>query len=142
MMLALSLAFVVGAASEPAKDVDLKVRVIYGHNKSTVADPLLKDLEGALKDLKFTAYELRDQTSLKVVVGGPEAQYTTPSKRHLHVSATETKKKGKIEQVRVLLEIPELKFKTSAWISPGATLVVGGPKYEDGVLLFALGASK
>jgi hypothetical protein len=132
-------------AETTGKEVALSVRVLSGSNKATTPqkiDPKLKDLEGSLKDLKFTSYEMKDQTSLTVTVSGPEVKYTTPFKRTLHVQAFETKLKGKQEQVHVQLSIPELKFKTSAWISKGATLVVGGPKYEDGVLLFALGASK
>ncbi|MCC6808827.1 MAG: hypothetical protein IT381_15480 [Deltaproteobacteria bacterium] len=128
-------------ASQPSVAADLKVRVVYGHSKTTVLDAKLNDLFGSLKNLTYTAYELKSETSLNVTVGGAPQSYTAPQGRHLVISATAHKKKGKVDQVNVQLEIPELKFKTKAWISAGATLVIGGPKFEDGVLLFAVGAA-
>lgn len=128
-------------ASAPTASADLKIRVIYGHSKSTTLDPKLNDLFGSLKNLTYTAYEQKAEQSLKVTVGGAPQSYATPFGRHIVISATAAKKKGKVDQINVQLEIPELKFKTKAWISAGATLVIGGPKFEEGVLLFAVGAA-
>ena len=125
-----------------AISADLRIRVIYAHSKTKVHDPKLADLEGSLKSLAYTAYELKaENTALKVTVGGEAQTYVTPFGRHLVISGQAHKKKGSVDQLSIQLEIPELKFKTKAWISEGATLVIGGPKFEDGVLLFAVGAA-
>jgi hypothetical protein len=154
-MTLVALVFLLSAADAPATkpaeqkpaalkavSAELKIRVIYAHSKTKVHDPKLADLEGSLKSLAYTAYELKaENTALKVTVGGEAQTYVTPFGRHLVISGLAHKKKGDVDQMSIQLEIPELKFKTKAWISEGATLVIGGPKYEDGVLLFAVGAA-
>jgi hypothetical protein len=132
------------ATTQPAlatATVELKVRIVYGHNRATALDPKLNDLFGLLKNLAYHAFELKQEDSLHLQVDGDEVSHTGPSGRHIVVTAKSYQKKKRQAQIRIELEIPELKFRTKASVMEGATLVIGGPKFEDGVLLFALTAT-
>lgn len=141
--LSLSLLSPPALAAESAGALEINLRVIYAHKKATAIDPKLKDLAESLGKLGYTAFELRDQTTLKLAIDGKDVTYAMPKQLTLRVAALERKKgERNQDQVHLQLAIPELKkFKTLAWIGSGATLVIGGPSFEDGVLLFAIGAS-
>jgi len=131
------------AASLPASPpvtVELRVRTAVGSKKGTELDPRLSDLFGSLKEMAYTHYQMTDDHPLSIELNG-QAKVMLPGGRTLVVSPKEYSAKGR-PRVRVGIEIPELKFKTRVWIGAGGTLVVGGPKIEDGVLLFAVGVTK
>jgi hypothetical protein len=138
-------------ASAPTAQADLNIRVVYAHNEGAARDPKtsvpfkldpkINDLLPLLKNLVYDTYALREQKSVKLIVDGPTVTQLLPGGRHLNITAKGyAKKKGKA-QTQIELEIPELKFKAKATVMAGATLVVGGPKLEDGALLFALTAT-
>jgi len=126
------------AALALTTDADVKIRVIYGSNKSTALDSKLNDLFGLLKNIYYTSYELKETTDLKLPIDGAAVKHDLPAGKHLLVAAKSHSQK----KIQIDLEIPELKFKAKAQLQAGATLVVGGPKFEGGVLLFALTATQ
>jgi hypothetical protein len=125
-------------ASQPIM-VELRVRTVVGNKKGTELDPHLSDLFGSLKNLNYSHYQMADERELTVELGA-QAKVALPGGHVLVLSPKEYNPKGR-PRVRVRIEIPELKFNTRAWIGAGGTLVVGGPKIEDGVLLFAVGVT-
>ena len=131
------------AASQPASQpitVELRVRTAVGSKKGTELDPRLSDLFGSLKEMVYTHYQLTDDHPLTVELNA-QAKMSLPGGRTLVISPTASSTKGR-PRVRIRIDIPELKFTTRVWIGAGGTLVVGGPKIEDGVLLFAVGVTK
>lgn len=119
-----------------AAQVQLQIKIIYAHNKSKVVDPKLESLVKTkpFTQLKFTAYELKDDATLKIEIGS-STSVQLPNKQWMKVRATELTKDGKL---RIDFRIDKPAFTTTARISPGATLAVGGPGFDDGVLILAV----
>jgi hypothetical protein len=133
----------IAAASQPASQpvtVELRLRVAIGSKKGSMLDPRLADLYGSLKDFVYTSYSVKEDRTLSVELHG-QTKISLPENRTVILTVKEYKPKGR-PRVRVRIEIPELKFATETTIGSGGTLVVGGPKVEDGVLLFAVGVTK
>jgi hypothetical protein len=131
------------AASQPASQpvtVELRMRVAIGSQKGSMLDPRLSDLYGSLKPLVYTSYSVKEDRTLSVELHG-QTKISLPEGRNVILTVKEYKPKSR-PRVRVRIEIPELKFATETTIGSGGTLVVGGPKVEDGVLLFAVGVTK
>ena len=126
-------------ASQPVT-VELRVRTAIASKKGTELDPRLNDLFGSLKEMVYTHYQMTDDHPLSIELNA-QAKVALPGGRTLVISPTASSTKGR-PRVRIRIEIPELKFMTRVWIGAGGTLVVGGPKIEDGVLLFAVGVTK
>lgn len=130
-----------GSSSSPAvaKTIALRVRVILAAKRQEDRlDPKLADLFGSLRNLTYDTFDLKEEKTLSVVVDG-ETKMGLPGGRTLVVSPRELGLHNKKRRVRVKLDVPELKFSSRVWINEGATLVVGGgPKLDDGALLFAV----
>lgn len=131
----------VGAA--PKSTIQLKVRVVYAAKKQDASlDPRLTDLFGSLRHLTYDTFELKEEKTLSLSLEG-ESKMSLPGGRTLIISPREVAIHNKKRRVRVKFDVAELKFSSRVWINEGSTLLVGGgPKLDDGVLLFAVGVNE
>ncbi|MBN1962373.1 MAG: hypothetical protein JW841_15680 [Deltaproteobacteria bacterium] len=116
-----------------AAAAQLKIRVIWAHNFSNHVDSSLTKLIKSLGELKYTGYELKTQTTLAL-----KSNDTQKIKLQNGALLKLTLLEYDNDTVRLEIEIPDLKFKTKVSIAKNATLAIGGPPYENGVLIIAL----
>jgi hypothetical protein len=136
------------SAASPAERYLVDVRIIEGSRDGDGAvDPKLGALSRDLKTLPFKTFRLRDAHSALVAEGErisleiPGAALPQKGKRQtrfLVVAAHGRQAGGKL---RFSLGIEALKFETLVAVPEGGTIIVGGPRGEQGTaVLFAFTA--
>jgi hypothetical protein len=121
-----------GAANvEPTAALD--VRVVWAHNQTHDIDPRIAVLVKNLGLSQFTGYQLEDEAAIALAPAKAE-QLRLPSGDWLTVTLL-----GQVDdKMRLQVEVQELKFKTVVSLAPKATLAIGGPPYQGGVLILAM----
>lgn len=144
---ALARADVAPTPGAPAtKDADTKVtvtiRVIEAKQQGPKQlDPRLADLEKRLTGFSYSQYKLLEERRFELDLHTP-AQMELPGARHLLVTP---RRIAHDDKIKVHLELTggtpgahTRYLHTDYAIQKGATLLVGGPKTEDGTLFIAL----
>ncbi len=121
--------------------VQTRLRVIRTSNVGTSVDPSLRDVHEQLGSLfSFTSYRLlRDET------------FNLSPNRPVPISAREGKiiiettlvglHRGVAEfRIRVVREGKDI-LNTQVRLSPGRTVLIGGPKLREGVIIYAISAN-
>ena len=128
---------------KPQGKAALRVRLIFAAKKQQDRfDPKLSDLFGSLRHLTYDTFDLKEEKSLTLDLEG-ESKMALPGGRTLVISPREIGTVRNKRRVRVKFDVPEMKFSSRVWINEGSTLLVGGgPKLDDGVLLFAVGVNE
>lgn len=116
--------------------IPTRLRVIEASNVGALVDPSLKDLYSQLGSIfKYTSYRLlRDerlhllpnQTNTLLILPG---RYIEITPIRVQANTTELRVKIKREQA-VMLD-------TQVRLPPGRTVLIGGPKHGEGVLILA-----
>lgn len=128
-------------ASQPVKaKVDMEIRVVYATASHSKVDPRLASLTRYLSHLRFTGYELLDTQKAQVALGG-KATFSVEGGRKVTVTLL-----GRDEQrARVRVQVAGAGDKqlldTTMSVNRGATVIVAGPKHQDGILVLPLTAS-
>jgi len=119
--------------------MDVKVEIIKATKKSNIIDPRLKDLVNEIAPiLNYTGFTLVKKSEQKFTFG-QTSEIILSSKRRLKL----TFKGFEQAQGRLLVEILENKkkvFHTVLLLVDKGFVLIGGPSYEDGVLLLRIGA--
>jgi len=116
-----------------ASDFRLTVHVIHASKKAGPVDPRLKQLEGQLRAFAFVSYRLHSAQQL-TLKAGQKGVVSLPESRSLELTPLGREAAGKL---KVRLSIAKVVDATYL-VSDGGTLIVGGPKHEDGVLILAI----
>jgi hypothetical protein len=119
--------------AQATSSVPVEVRIIYAHNQDKVVDPRIAAMVKTLPPLHFTGYQLKDQTTFNLGPGS-SGKMRLPNRAWLTLAALDLHD----DQLRLGLEIKELKFKTTVSVGRGATIAIGGPAYEAGTLIIAV----
>lgn len=136
LTLALAVALLATAGTARADDsYGIEIRIIEATNQGGGIDPALKRFSSDFKNLPFKSYRQVDFHAKKLRTG-ETVSMEFPGRRFLKVKANGTRD-GKH---RFRLSIDALKFSTSVRIPDNGTLIVGGPKSGDGVILLAITA--
>ncbi|MEM6732175.1 MAG: hypothetical protein AAF658_11510 [Myxococcota bacterium] len=125
------------AGNAKAAQVPLAIKVIHATKDGKTVDPKLKGLVKDFKGLAFTNYSLLDEATFTIELGST-GRMQLPSKAWMTVVPVELKG----DKLKLEIGIKEHKFKTKVTIKEGATLAVGGPKYDRGVLILAVTRKK
>ena len=119
--------------------MNVKVEIIKATKKSNIIDPQLKDLVKEIASvLNYTGFTLAKKSEQKLT-SEQTAEILLSSKRILKL----TFKGFEDDQGRLLVEILEKKkkvFHTILLLVDKGFVLIGGPHYEDGVLLLRIGA--
>ncbi|MFH1812001.1 MAG: hypothetical protein ABIJ09_24900 [Pseudomonadota bacterium] len=139
-MLALTL-FMCGAlwtgAAHAEERYGMEIRVISAQPGTATIDPALKSYQRDLQAMPYKSFKLLDAHSKTLRKGETVSmQFPGESNRFMKVKAN-GQKDGKLS---FSIAIDELRFRTSVRIPDNGTLIVGGPKYENGVILLAVTA--
>lgn len=142
LLAAAGLVFTAGSAEAAPNGgtITVQVRVIEASNNGSGMDPALRALARDLKTLPFKSFKLRDAHQKKLrkgermsfQFGGKNAK----DRRFLELDSRG--KKG--NKLRFSIAIKALRFATKVAVPDGGTIVVGGPKDGDSILVFAITA--
>jgi hypothetical protein len=128
-------------ASIASGQVHTRLRVIRASNVGSSVDPSLRDVHEELGSLfSFTSYRLLRDEPLSL-----------SPKRPVSVSAREGRIMIEITLVGLHQRVAELKIRvtregkdilnTQFRLSPGRTVLIGGPKLREGVIIYAFSAN-
>ena len=119
--------------------VQTRLRIIEASNVGTSIDPALRDIRDQLgSPLNFTSYKLLRDESLSLTPNRPQ-KIQVHETVSLEITLTKQQKKKAVYQIRIFRKGSEI-LDTKARLSPGRTLIVGGPEHGRGNIIFAISA--
>lgn len=128
-------------AAHAQERVALEVGTVLATNASTHIDAQLASVRGQLQRLfQYTSYRLVKQETNEVSCGNP-ASFEIPGGRHLEVTAKDTRG-GRVALNVALMKGRHELVRTDLTLGKRGTIMVGGPRYENGVLIIWIGAKR
>jgi hypothetical protein len=123
----------------PAAQVEARVRIIEASNKGATVDPSLKDVHGQLGSLfSFTSYRLLKDETVPIYLRQPVIVLVHPG-RSLEMTLLSQPRETVEMRLRIRRDNTET-LNTQVRLSPGRTILIGGPRHGEGVLILALSA--
>ena len=120
--------------------VNVSVRTVLASQGAPFIDPELSGVVGELRSLfRYSSYRLlsKDRLSLNTRETGT---VSLPGQRILRVTPTSLQGK-RVELQLVILKKDQQIFETVVQLLNNGSIIVGGPKHQDGSLLFNISAS-
>jgi hypothetical protein len=142
MPVAAVLAVLPFALTARAQDtVALEVGTVLANNASTQIDAELASIRGQLERLfQYSSYRLMKQEQSDVSCGKP-ASFEIPGGRHLQVMAKDARG-GRVSLNVALVKDRHVLMRTDLTLGKRGMIMVGGPRYENGVLIIWIGARR
>ena len=120
--------------------VQARIRIIQASNVGATVDGSLRDVSGKLGSIfNFTSYRLMRDLNLNLIGNRPQT-IIVHGNRSLEVTLVGEFKKMAEIRLRIFRDRRTV-LDTQVRLSPGRTVIVGGPKHGDGVAIFAISAS-
>jgi len=134
-----SLILLLFSVSVAFPEVQTRVRVIQASNVGSSIDPSLKDVHGELGSLfNFTSYRLLRDENLTLSPNQP-VDIPVHKGRSLEITLIGQHKGMAKFRVKIKREGVDI-LDTQVRLSPGRTVLIGGPKHGEGVAIIALSA--
>lgn len=119
--------------------VQTRLRVIQASNVGSSIDPSLRDVHGELGSLfNFTSYRLLRDENLSLSPNRP-VDIPVHKGRSLEITLIGQRKDVAEYRVKIKREGTDI-LNTQVRLSPGRTVLIGGPKHGEGVSIIALSA--
>ena len=138
--LLLAAFFVVSFFSLPTAfaQVQVRIRVILASNAGQEIDPSLRDVHKELGSLfSFTSYRLVRDESLNLSLNQPAKITGRTGKAFLEATLVGLHRNMAELRLRVVREGTEI-LNTQVRLFSGRTILVGGPRYGEGVVIYAI----
>ena len=120
--------------------VSLRVQVIYAANEPGGVDSRLGGLAGDLqRTFRYSMYKLLDAPQGSATLNQPWTA-SLPDERRLEIVPTAIQEGQYSLTVRVLAPAGQAVVNTAVRLKSGATVLVGGPSHQKGVLIIAITA--
>lgn len=127
------------AAASPDSPVGIDVGVVVASNEGTAMDPALSSLKDKLSSMfSYSSYRMVDRLKRTLAVG-ETGEFGLPGNRSMRV--TPVPAKG--DKVRLAVQITEGSrnlLTTTLGLTRGGMVLVGGPPYQQGVLILIISA--
>jgi hypothetical protein len=121
------------------EEVGIGIRVILASHQVKGIDSRLQDIQKNLGALfNYSSYQLLQERSFLLTQGQVD-QLPLAGNKELHITLLQ-EQGGTAEIAVEILRAGRGIFKTTAKLKKGGTLLIGGPKHEDGVLILAISA--
>ena len=129
------------ASFAAGKEVGVEIRVILASHQAKGIDARLQDIQKNLGTLfNYSSYRLLQERSFLLSKGQID-QLPLADNKELYIQLIQ--EQGGIAEIGVeILRAGRGIFKTTAKLKKGGTLLIGGPKHEDGVLILAISAQR
>jgi hypothetical protein len=138
-LLAAFFVFSLFPISTALAQVQVRMRIIQASNVGQNIDPSLKDVHKELGSLfSFTSYRLLREETLRLSPNQP-VMITAHPGRFLEVNLVGLQKDAAKLRIRVIREAKDI-LDTQVRLSPGRTVLIGGPRHGEGVVIYALSA--
>jgi len=123
--------------------VQVRMRAIHASDAGSSVDPTLKDLHKELRSLfSFTSYRLMREEMLNLSMNQPVPFFSREGKIDVETTLVGLHKGAAEVRIRVTREGSQV-LNTQVRLSPGRTVLVGGPKHRrGGVVIYALYAPR
>ena len=119
--------------------VPVRMRVIQASNVGQNVDSSLKDVHHELGSLfNFTSYRLLREENLRLSPNQPVTITAHPG-RFMEVTLVGLQRDAAKLRIRVIREGKDI-LDTQVRLSPGRTVLIGGPRHGEGVVIYALSA--
>jgi len=119
--------------------VPVRMRVIQASNVGQNIDPSLRDVHKELGSLfNFTSYRLLREENLRLSPNQPATIMAHPG-RFMEVTLVGLQKEAAKLRIRVIREGKDI-LDTQVRLSPGRTVLIGGPRHGEGVVIYAVSA--
>ncbi|MBM4277000.1 MAG: hypothetical protein FJ130_03835 [Deltaproteobacteria bacterium] len=120
--------------------VQTRLRVIEASNVGSTIDPSLRDLHGQLGSLfRYTSYRLLRDERLNLSSNQPAS---IPVHEGRSIEITQVGLQANLVELRVRIRRDGTDLlNTQVRLSPGRTVLIGGPKHGEGVVILALSAN-
>lgn len=119
--------------------VDVELRVVYATSAHKNVDSRLSSLTRYLSHLRFTGYELLDTQKSQVSLGG-KASYSIEGGRKVTISLLGRDEARARVRVQVFGAGDKQILDTTMSVNRNATVIVAGPKHQDGILVLPITA--
>ena len=120
--------------------VHTRLRVIRASNVGSSVDPSLRDVHQELGSLfSFTSYRLLRDEPLNLSPNQPVSISAREGKINLETTLVGLHRGVAEVRIRVAREGKEI-LNTQVRLSPGRTVLIGGPRLQEGVIIYALSA--
>jgi hypothetical protein len=118
--------------------VQVRIRVILASNVGQTIDPSLTDVHKELGSLfNFTSYRLLRDEPMNLVSNQTVTVQGRRPGRSMEVTLVGLHRDKALLKIRVIREGVDL-LNTQVRLSPGRTVLIGGPRYGEGVVIFAV----
>jgi hypothetical protein len=119
--------------------VQTRLRVIQASNIGHNIDPSLRDVYRELGSLfSFTSYRLLRDETLDLILNQPVTISAHPG-RSMEVSLIGLRRDIAKLRIRVVREERDI-LNTEVRLLPGRTVLIGGPRHGEGVIIYAVSA--
>jgi hypothetical protein len=117
--------------------VQTRLRIIEASNVGSTIDPALRDVHDQLGSLfNFTSYKLLRDESLSLTPNHP-SEINVHKEVSLEITLTKQQKKKAVYQIRIMRQGSEI-LDTKVRLSPGRTVLIGGPKHGQSSIILAI----
>lgn len=138
-LLAAFFVFSFFSISTASAQVPVRMRVIQASNVGQNIDPSLNDVHKELGSLfSFTSYRLLREENLRLSPNQPVTITAHPG-RSMEVTLVGLQRDAAKLRIRVIREAKDI-LNTQVRLSPGRTVLIGGPRHGEGVVIYALSA--
>jgi hypothetical protein len=138
-LLAAFLVFSFLLTSPALAQVPIRMRIIQASNVGQNTEPSLSDVHKELGSLfSFTSYRLLREENLRLAPNQPVTITAHPG-RFLEVTLVELKRDAVRLKIRVIRDGKDI-LDTQVRLSSGRTVLIGGPRHGEGVVIYALSA--
>jgi hypothetical protein len=120
--------------------VQTRLRVIRASNVGQSIDPSLKELHDELKTLfSFTSYRLLRDEALNLSPNQPVSTSAREGRIIIEITLVGIHRGVAELRIKVVREGKDI-LNTQVRLSPGRTVLIGGPRLQEGVIIYALSA--
>ena len=127
------------SASVSQAEIQTRIRVIQASNVGSTIDSSLRDVHGELGSLfSFTSYRLLRDLTLSLV-GNRPVEIPVHKGRSLEITLAGEYRNLAELKIRLRREGTVI-LNTQVRLASGRTILIGGPKHGDGVIILALSA--
>ncbi len=128
-----------GRAAFPEQPVSIDLGVAVASNEGTRIDPQLADLRAKLKSMfDYTSYRMVDRRKRTLAIG-ETGDFALPGGRSMKVTPAPSSG-NKIRLAVQVMEGQRNLLTTTLGLSRGGMVLVGGPAYQNGVLILVISA--
>ena len=127
------------AAAPAAPPVTIDVGIAVASNDGSRIDPQLANLRAKLKAMfDYTSYRMLDRQKRTLAVG-ETGDFALPGGRAMHVTPAPAAG-NKVRLAVQIMEGPRNLLTTTLGLSRGGMVLVGGPAYQNGVMILIISA--